>query len=109
MTSAIVVSFPIKFLAAPFSFVFIMETANCSCSPFIDFNIYNASIKLVKFSALPSKTGISLDAVLMKSTLDCAIVILLLNLLSYMLELASETLELYRSDIKIPFFYGLSL
>jgi len=51
MTSVIVVSFPIRFLATPFSFVFIMETANCSCSPFIDSVISNASIKLVKFSA----------------------------------------------------------
>jgi len=69
MTSAIVVSFPIRFLATPFSFVFIMETANCFS---INSIISNASIKLVKFSALPSQTGISLDAVLIKSMLDCA-------------------------------------
>jgi len=41
-----------------------------------------------------------LDAVLIKSILDCAIVMLLLNLFSIMLELASESLELSISDIK---------
>jgi len=46
------------------------------------------------------KTGISLDAVLMKSILDCAIVILFLILFSIMLELSSESVELSRSDIK---------
>jgi len=100
MSLVIVVSFPIRFLATPFSFVVIMETAYCSCSPFIDSIICNASIKLVKFSALPSKTGKSLDAVLIKSILDCAIVILLLSLFSIMLALASESVELSRSDIK---------
>jgi len=54
MSLVIVVSFPIRFLATPFNFVLIMETDNCSCSPFIDSIICNASKKLVKFSALPS-------------------------------------------------------